>query len=312
MTRAFGGRARAARVARLIPVSVLLFAAGACTGAAPSNSESVAEASEALTTAKIFGTASGPSGVLAGVTVSLSGAATLTRTTDASGKYTFDGLATGSTATYTVSASLSGCTFPAPVTFPHIGTDHTNNIVGTGSSCRSQQSGAGGAGAGGASSGGATQGPPGPPGPPGPAGPQGPAGPSGPIGPAGPKGATGATGAVGAIGPIGPRGAQGAPGVVTGYGVNVGNAHQGDSQIACTIAEVILTASRFAGNGIPCDGRTLLVVEYPELFDKIGNVFGGDGVNNFLLPDLRPITPNNMTYMICPSGHTATPIFPGG
>jgi microcystin-dependent protein len=36
-----------------------------------------------------------------------------------------------------------------------------------------------------------------------------------------------------------------------------------------------------------CDGSKLPVGEFPELFDNIGAVFGGDGVNDFSLPDLR-------------------------
>lgn len=37
---------------------------------------------------------------------------------------------------------------------------------------------------------------------------------------------------------------------------------------------------------LPCDGRSLPVAEYPDLFSALGNGHGGDGVN-FRVPDLR-------------------------
>jgi len=48
----------------------------------------------------------------------------------------------------------------------------------------------------------------------------------------------------------------------------------------------------FAGNYAPegwaiCDGSLLLVKDNTALFSTIGVKFGGDGINNFALPDLR-------------------------
>lgn len=37
-----------------------------------------------------------------------------------------------------------------------------------------------------------------------------------------------------------------------------------------------------------CDGRTLLISDYPELYSVIGCGFGGDFKKYFNLPDLRP------------------------
>ena len=42
---------------------------------------------------------------------------------------------------------------------------------------------------------------------------------------------------------------------------------------------------------VPCDGRTLLIREYQALFSLIFNLYGGDGVNNFKVPDLRSRVP---------------------
>jgi microcystin-dependent protein len=37
-----------------------------------------------------------------------------------------------------------------------------------------------------------------------------------------------------------------------------------------------------------CDGRSLSIKQYPELYNVIGCGFGGDFRNYFNLPDLRP------------------------
>jgi len=38
---------------------------------------------------------------------------------------------------------------------------------------------------------------------------------------------------------------------------------------------------------LPCDGRLLPITQNQALFSLISNKFGGDGKNNFALPDLR-------------------------
>ncbi|WP_273694122.1 tail fiber protein [Tenacibaculum sp.] len=40
-----------------------------------------------------------------------------------------------------------------------------------------------------------------------------------------------------------------------------------------------------------CDGQLLNIEEYQELFNLIGNIYGGDGILTFSLPDLRGRTP---------------------
>ncbi len=52
----------------------------------------------------------------------------------------------------------------------------------------------------------------------------------------------------------------------------------------------------FGGNFAPmgwalCDGRLLPIAQYEALFSLIGNTYGGDGVSNFALPDLRGRVP---------------------
>lgn len=57
---------------------------------------------------------------------------------------------------------------------------------------------------------------------------------------------------------------------------------------------------------LPCDGKTYLASEYPELFDLIGFTYGGNGSNSFAVPDLRGKSPLGSQdygqYLICYSG----------
>lgn len=54
----------------------------------------------------------------------------------------------------------------------------------------------------------------------------------------------------------------------------------------------------FAGNYPPmdwefCNGQLLPIAQYSELFALLGTTYGGDGVSNFALPDLRGRIPVN-------------------
>jgi hypothetical protein len=164
-------------------------------------------------------------------------------------------------------------------------------------------------------------GPPGPTGPTGPAGAAGPAGPTGPAGvpgpagapglagPTGPQGVAGAAGAPGAQGPVGaagpagpagPQGPSGVPGPDPRFGTNTSWAQAGNGQ-PCTIGQIILNAGVVA-NGIPADGRLLPINQNQVLFALIGTLYGGNGFNDFALPDLRGVAPNGTTYSICDVG----------
>jgi microcystin-dependent protein len=55
----------------------------------------------------------------------------------------------------------------------------------------------------------------------------------------------------------------------------------------------------FAGNFAPvgwafCDGTILSIAQNTTLFQLIGTTYGGDGVNTFVLPDLRSRVPVHM------------------
>ncbi|WP_162305935.1 phage tail protein [Oleisolibacter albus] len=54
-----------------------------------------------------------------------------------------------------------------------------------------------------------------------------------------------------------------------------------------------------------CTGAQLQVRQNPALFSLIGNKFGGDGVNNFNLPDLRGRVPLGQGQYVDPAGTAA-------
>jgi len=158
------------------------------------------------------------------------------------------------------------------------------------------------------------QGAAGPAGQTGPAGPAGPAGNTGPAGPAGPTGAAGPTGpagATGATGPAGPEGPQGVPGptgppgnLAAVFGTNNINflTNSGGSA-QCNLGSILLSASVvYPANYLPADGRILAIQSNAALFSLLGTDYGGNGISNFALPDLRPAAPNNTQYLICVSG----------
>ncbi|HEY6476236.1 MAG TPA: tail fiber protein [Polyangia bacterium] len=305
-----------------------------CTSQASGGGDPTSTQVAALTgTATISGTVSGPGGHLTGVKVSLNGNLQSATFTDANGQYAFSGLALGGN--FSVSASATGCAFSGSQNFNNLQSNQTANFAGSGGSCtgtpviEGPQGPPGPQGAQGPAGPTGATGATGPAGPAGPAGAQGLAGPGGPQGPmglpgamgpagtpgsvgatgatgaAGPSGATGATGPAGPAGPAGaqgPAGPQGPPGATSeGFGTSTGGAAPGDGA-TCTLGQVLLSASNVTVGGLPADGRFLAINQNIALFALLGTTYGGDGVTTFELPDLRSVTPNNMTYSICDQG----------
>ena len=61
--------------------------------------------------------------------------------------------------------------------------------------------------------------------------------------------------------------------------------------------QIMLTALAFAPYGWAfCDGSTLLISQYEALFALIGPNYGGDGISNFQLPDLRGAIPLGVNF----------------
>ncbi len=58
------------------------------------------------------------------------------------------------------------------------------------------------------------------------------------------------------------------------------------------IGEIKMFGGDFAPQGwLFCNGQTLPLAQYTNLFKVIGNAFGGDGVKNFALPNLQATAP---------------------
>ena len=69
------------------------------------------------------------------------------------------------------------------------------------------------------------------------------------------------------------------------------------------VAEIRIFPFNFAPKGWAfCAGQLLPISQNTALFSLLGTTYGGNGVTTFQLPDLRAITPNNMTYSICIQG----------
>ncbi|HGH3561193.1 TPA: phage tail protein [Acinetobacter baumannii] len=47
--------------------------------------------------------------------------------------------------------------------------------------------------------------------------------------------------------------------------------------------------SSMPSNRLVCDGKLYNIADYPKLFAKIGNAYGGNGTSNFAVPDYRGV-----------------------
>jgi microcystin-dependent protein len=60
------------------------------------------------------------------------------------------------------------------------------------------------------------------------------------------------------------------------------------------IGEIRMFAGRFEPRGWAlCDGRLLSISRHSALFSVVGTAYGGDGMTNFALPDLRERVPRH-------------------
>lgn len=89
------------------------------------------------------------------------------------------------------------------------------------------------------------------------------------------------------------------------FGTNTSMAAAGTGAL-CTVGQVMLTAGLVA-NGIPATGQLLPITGNTVLFTLLGNLYGGDGVTTFGIPDLRGVAPNGLTYTICTLGVFPSP-----
>src|SRR5690606_11601420 len=70
----------------------------------------------------------------------------------------------------------------------------------------------------------------------------------------------------------------------------LGNSQQSEDMMEMFIGQITLFPYTFAPEGwVPCDGRTLAIMENQALFSLLGTQFGGDGRESFMLPSIPPV-----------------------
>ena len=73
------------------------------------------------------------------------------------------------------------------------------------------------------------------------------------------------------------------------------------------IGEIALFPYSFAPKDwARCDGSTLSIASNQALFSILGTLYGGDGVSNFQLPDLRDAVPVGASDPYSSTGRTKT------
>jgi microcystin-dependent protein len=76
-----------------------------------------------------------------------------------------------------------------------------------------------------------------------------------------------------------------------------------------TLGEIRIFAGSFAPeNWQFCQGQILPINQNQALFSLLGTTYGGNGIQNFALPNLPPVAeiegaPNNLQHIICVSGY---------
>lgn len=91
---------------------------------------------------------------------------------------------------------------------------------------------------------------------------------------------------------------------LTGLGDSTNTAPLGgNAPTECVLTEMRLFAAQILPNNfLPASGQILAISQWQAQFTLLGTTYGGDGITTFQLPDLRTVTPNNMTWGICMFG----------
>jgi hypothetical protein len=82
----------------------------------------------------------------------------------------------------------------------------------------------------------------------------------------------------------------------------------GGGNIECFLGQVLLSAlPNYALPGtMLADGRLLDIFDHTALYSLFGTYYGGDGLDDFALPDLRGMGPGGTSYVVCVEG-----LYPG-
>ena len=92
------------------------------------------------------------------------------------------------------------------------------------------------------------------------------------------------------------------------FGSPGGSFSQGVVNVSCVLGELSLIAGNtYPDSMLPADGRLLDITSNTLLFGLLGTTYGGNGVNNFALPDLQGAEPkgggpHGARYVICVNG----------
>jgi hypothetical protein len=78
--------------------------------------------------------------------------------------------------------------------------------------------------------------------------------------------------------------------------------------LPCTLGEILLSANLeyVLPGSVVADGRLLQISSNEALFALFGDLYGGDAITTFALPDLRDVSPGGTIYSVCVAG-----VFPG-
>jgi len=92
------------------------------------------------------------------------------------------------------------------------------------------------------------------------------------------------------------------------FGSPGGNFSQGVVNVSCVLGELSLIAGNtYPNTMLPADGRLLDISSNTLLFGLLGTTYGGNGINNFALPNLQGAEPkgagpHGARYVICVNG----------
>ena len=74
------------------------------------------------------------------------------------------------------------------------------------------------------------------------------------------------------------------------------------------LGQIMMTSFGYAQKGfLQCNGTLLSIQQYSALFSLLGTYYGGNGVSNFQLPDLRSRTPAGGGFSSADPGYQPVP-----
>jgi microcystin-dependent protein len=81
----------------------------------------------------------------------------------------------------------------------------------------------------------------------------------------------------------------------------------GDAEFFMSEMTLLAATKHHPSNWAPAEGQLIPINQNEALYDLIGTTYGGDGMHNFALPNLKDLGPGGVRYYICLYG-----LCPGG